>query len=57
MATLYFGGYDYPFYETVVNSFGENVANFIGFGALIGKELFFVFVFMWVRWDIATFPL
>ncbi len=55
MATLYFGGYDYPFYDVVNDALGTNIANLIGFGALIGKALLFVFVFMWVRWTLPRF--
>ncbi len=55
MATLFFGGYDYPGYEFVVSKFGETPAALIGAGALIGKALFFVFVFMWVRWTLPRF--
>jgi len=55
MATLFFGGYDYPGYEFVANKLGETPAAFIGAGALIGKALFFVFVFMWVRWTLPRF--
>jgi NADH-quinone oxidoreductase subunit H len=55
MATLFFGGYDYPGYAFVAGQFGTTVAAFVGMGALIGKALLFVFVFMWVRWTLPRF--
>jgi NADH-quinone oxidoreductase subunit H len=55
MATLFFGGYDYPGYAFVAGQFGTTVAAFVGMGALIGKSLLFVFVFMWVRWTLPRF--
>lgn len=55
MATLYFGGYDYPGYEFIAGKFGATPAALLGAGALIGKALFFVFVFMWVRWTLPRF--
>lgn len=55
MATLFFGGYDYPGYEFIAGKFGETPAALLGAGALIGKALFFVFVFMWVRWTLPRF--
>ncbi len=55
MATLYFGGYDYPGHDFIFAKFGNNVATLLGVGAVIGKALFFVFVFMWVRWTLPRF--
>jgi NADH-quinone oxidoreductase subunit H len=55
MATLFFGGYDYPGYAFVAGQFGTTIAAFVGMGALIGKALLFVFVFMWVRWTLPRF--
>jgi len=55
MATLYFGGYDYPGVDFVTAQFGATAATLIGMGALIGKALAFVFIFMWVRWTLPRF--
>jgi len=55
MATLFFGGYDYPGYAFVAGQFGTTVAAFVGMGALVGQALLFVFVFMWVRWTLPRF--
>jgi NADH-quinone oxidoreductase subunit H len=55
MATLYFGGYDYPGIGFVTEQLGATAATLIGAGALIGKALAFVFIFMWVRWTLPRF--
>jgi NADH-quinone oxidoreductase subunit H len=55
MATLYFGGYDYPGFSWVVNHWGSNIANILGIVSIFGKSFFFIFVFMWVRWTIPRF--
>ncbi|OIR12159.1 NADH-quinone oxidoreductase subunit H [mine drainage metagenome] len=53
MATLFFGGYDVPFLNESVLS--PNVAALVGIVALMIKIVFFIFLFMWVRWTIPRF--
>ena len=54
MSTLYFGGYDIPFVNEA--NWGNHWwVGLIGFGVLMTKALFFVFVFMWIRWTIPRF--
>ncbi len=53
MATLYFGGYDIPFVNDA--ALNPNTAAILGFVCLMAKTIFFVFVFMWVRWTIPRF--
>lgn len=55
MATLYFGGYNYPGIESVIANFGQNTASYIGIAVLFVKILFFIFFFMWVRWTVPRF--
>ncbi len=56
MATLYFGGYDLiPFYDESAWGFSVNTMAALGALALFLKILFFIFVFMWVRWTIPRF--
>lgn len=57
MATLFFGGYDIPFVDEVALSatLGVNTVAFLGFAALFAKIIFFLFLFMWVRWTIPRF--
>lgn len=55
MATMFFGGYDYPGIGFITAQFGETTAVLLGVGALIGKSLLFVFIFMWVRWTLPRF--
>ena len=55
MATLFFGGWDIPF------TMWDNVAphtflkTLVTFGVFWAKILFFVFVFIWVRWTLPRF--
>ncbi len=53
MASLYFGGYNFPF----MNSLGlpANVIAIIGVTVFFIKIVCFVFFFMWVRWTIPRF--
>ena len=53
IATLYFGGYNFPF----MNDLGldQNLITIIGTVVLFGKITFFIFFFMWIRWTIPRF--
>ncbi len=53
MASLYFGGYDMPLVNEAALS--PNIAALVGIVALMAKIIFFLFVFMWVRWTIPRF--
>lgn len=53
MATLFFGGYDIPFFNEATLS--PNIAAILGIVALMAKVIFFIFLFMWVRWTIPRF--
>jgi len=57
MATLFFGGYDIPFFNEAahVATWGPNLVALLGTLALFMKIFFFIFVFMWVRWTIPRF--
>ncbi|MGV3656579.1 MAG: complex I subunit 1/NuoH family protein [Chitinophagaceae bacterium] len=54
MATLFLGGYDIPFVNEA--AWGSHWwVGLVGFAVLMAKALFFVFVFMWIRWTIPRF--
>lgn len=54
MATLFFGGYDIPFVNEA--AWGQHWwVGLIGFAVLMAKAVFFIFVFMWIRWTIPRF--
>jgi NADH-quinone oxidoreductase subunit H len=55
MATLYFGGYDVPFFNEAAHADMCNWLALIGIGMLLIKVVFFIFIFMWVRWTIPRF--
>jgi NADH-quinone oxidoreductase subunit H len=55
MATLFWGGYNYPGMDWVLVHFGGNAGVFIGVVALFAKIFFFIFFFMWVRWTLPRF--
>lgn len=51
MATLYFGGYHFPFIDTL--GLSHNLQTLLGVGVLFAKIFGLMFLFIWVRW---TFP-
>jgi NADH-quinone oxidoreductase subunit H len=53
ISTLYFGGYHMPFIENMALS--PNTVTLLGTAFLFIKILFFIFVFMWVRWTLPRF--
>lgn len=55
LAVMFLGAYNYPGMEWVVENWGVNTANIIGVFVMFAKILFFIFVFMWVRWTIPRF--
>ncbi|PWS32907.1 NADH-quinone oxidoreductase subunit NuoH [Pedobacter paludis] len=55
MATLYFGGYNYPGMDWIAAHWGPTWAPLFGTAILFGKIFFFIFFFMWVRWTIPRF--
>ncbi|MBL4677911.1 MAG: NADH-quinone oxidoreductase subunit NuoH [Mucilaginibacter sp.] len=52
MATLYFGGYNFPFMDMIHS---PNLVAILGVVALFAKIFLFIFFFMWVRWTIPRF--
>ena len=59
IATLYFGGYNFPFahelYEKLGLADGSVWISLIGFGALMKKIFGFICLFMWIRWTLPRF--
>lgn len=55
MATLYFGGYNFPGIQSLQEILPHNVVTIIGIGVLFAKILFFIMLFMWIRWTIPRF--
>lgn len=55
MSTLFFGGYDMPFFDEAAHAHWGNWLAVIGLVALMAKVVFFIFLFMWVRWTIPRF--
>jgi len=53
MATLYFGGYNFPFMNDL--GLSTNVVTILGTLALFVKIAMFIFFFMWIRWTLPRF--
>ena len=55
MATLYWGGYNYPGMDWMAAHVGPVIAPLIGVAVMFAKVFAFIFFFMWVRWTIPRF--
>jgi NADH-quinone oxidoreductase subunit H len=53
IATLFFGGYNFPFMDNL--NLSHNALTIIGSLVLFLKISFFLFFFMWVRWTLPRF--
>src|SRR5687768_16162517 len=55
MATIFFGGWDIPF-TTVDNTTGVSfLMLLLSIAIFMAKTLFFIFVFIWIRWTLPRF--
>lgn len=52
MALFFFGGYNYPWMDKISD---PNIQALIGLAVMFAKTVFFIFVFMWIRWTIPRF--
>lgn len=55
ISTLFFGGYDIPFFNEQAAWGNAWWAGLIGFAVLMAKASFFIFMFMWIRWTLPRF--
>lgn len=55
ISVLFFGGYNYPGMQWMVENVGVNIANILGIAVLFAKICFWIFFYMWVRWTIPRF--
>jgi NADH-quinone oxidoreductase subunit H len=55
ISVLFFGGYNYPGMQWMVENVGVNTANILGIAVLFAKICFWIFFYMWVRWTIPRF--
>jgi NADH-quinone oxidoreductase subunit H len=55
ISLLFFGGFNYPGMDWVLNTLGQNAATLLGVGAFFAKIFFFIFFYMWVRWTVPRF--
>jgi NADH-quinone oxidoreductase subunit H len=56
MSTLYFGGYNFPFMDQLLElTQSQNLVTIIGTVVFFGKIFFFIFFFMWIRWTLPRF--
>ena len=53
LATVFFGGYSFPGMESLASN--PNLLSIIGTIVLFSKIIFFIFLYMWVRWTIPRF--
>lgn len=52
MSLFFFGGYNYPGMDAISDPILHAA---LGFVSMFAKTLFFIFVFMWIRWTIPRF--
>src|SRR6201995_3724857 len=55
MATLFFGGYDIPFFNESAHTDWGNWLAVAGIACFMIKITIFIFLFMWIRWTVPRF--
>ena len=57
MATLFFGGYDIPFFNEAAHTDWGNWLALAGIVCFMIKIVAFIFLFMWIRWTVPEISL